>query len=460
MKRVRVSRHFLIAWAGQLVSNLGSRLSSFALGLWILRATGSTTQFAVTFIITTIPVILASPFAGAFADRWDRRRIMMLCDALAAVFTILLTVLSAAGHLVVWDIYLVAGLTALLDCFRTPAFSASIPLIVTGGQLPRANGMVQTGGAAAAIIGPPLAGVLVNSISMHGVLLIDALTFVVGVVTMALVAIPRPLTDTAKNSAGFWQEAVTGWRHVRRRVALLGLLGLYVFDHFVFAVASVLIVPLLLTFSTPAMVGSQYALSSCGLLLGGVALTAWGGPRKQINGVLLFSFFGGLCLAAHGLRPSFALVAAAGFVLFVLLAVIEASNASLWQTKVPSELQGRCFAVQQLFLNVAMAVGYCVAGPLSDHVFAPLLNEGGLLAGSVGLCIGVGPGRGIGLMFIILGALMSLVALGAYSLPAIRTLDEWQSVLSPQRESAVADSMYLSSGVIPDAQADVNAWLE
>jgi MFS family permease len=336
----------------------------------------------------------------------------------------LLTVLSAVGVLAVWHVYVVAGSTALLDSFRSPAFSASIPLTVTRTQLPRANGLVQTGGATAAIIGPLVAGVLVSSISMHGVLLVDALTFAVGAITLALAAIPCSMRVNSKDRTAFLHEAGSGWQYVRQRPTLRSLLGIYVFDYFVFAVASVLIVPLLLSFSTPAMVGTQYAISACGLLLGGVAMTASGGPRKQMNGVLLSSALGGMCLAVHGLRPSFTLVAVAGFVLFMMLPVIEASNASLWQSKVPSHLQGRCFAVQQLLLNIAMAVGYCIAGPLSDHVFGPLLDERGLLAGSVGKLIGVGPGRGIGLMFIILGASMTLVAVGVYCVRVVPKIGE------------------------------------
>jgi len=184
------------------------------------------------------------------------------------------------------------------------------------------------------------------------------------------------------------------------------------------------IAPLLLSFSNASRVGMQYAISGSGLLLGGVAMTVWGGPRKRINGVLIFSALAGTCAAAHGLRPSFTLIAVAGFVLFLMLPVIAASSSSLWQAKVPAGLQGRCFAIQRAVFYASTVFGYFLAGPVSERVFEPLLARGGPLAGSVGLIIGVGPGRGLGLMFIILGTVMTLTALTAYSVPAIRQLDE------------------------------------
>lgn len=430
MNWLAASRNFVLVWAGQLVSNVGSRLSGFALGLWVLRTTGSTTLFAVTFIAAAVPAILVSPFAGALVDRWNRRRIMIICDVLSAASMAILAILLGTGHLAVWHIYIVVGATSLLDSFRSPAFSASVPLIATRDQLPRANALVQTGAAAAAIIGPLLAGALVSLITFYGVLTIDALTFVVGAVTLGLAKIPHISPISSEKGVHLLREAATGWRYIQQRHGFLGLLAVFGFNHFVFAMASVLIVPLLLSFSTPALVGLQYAISGCGLLLGGLVMTALGGPAKQINGVLLYTSLGGLCLAAHGLRPSFTLIAVTGFLLFMMLPVIDASNTSLWQSKVPAHLQGRCFAIQQLLLNAAMAVGYCLAGPLSDHVFEPLLSRPGPLSDSVGIIIGVGPGRGIGLMFIILGMSMTSVAIKAYCMPAIRNIHELEEAFS------------------------------
>jgi hypothetical protein len=182
--------------------------------------------------------------------------------------------------------------------------------------------------------------------------------------------------------------------------------------------------PLLLSFSNPALVGVQFAISSGGILLGGLAISAYGKTNRRIEGVLLCTFLAGIGVALHGLRPSFALAASAGFFLFVTFPVAAALKNALWQTKVPAHLQGRVFSIQQVATNAATPIGYCLAGPLSEFVFEPLLKPRGLLAGSVGQVIGVGPGRGIGLMFILLGILMIVAAITAYGVRAIRYIDE------------------------------------
>ncbi|KAB8044175.1 MFS transporter [Janthinobacterium rivuli] len=433
-------RDFLLIWFGQMTSGIGSRLSSFALGIWVLRTTGSTTQFALIFVAMAVPALLIAPFAGALVDRWDRRRIMLCCDLVSASAQLVLAALLMHSQLAIWHIYLCVGATALANAFHGPAYASSIPLLVPHGQLSRVNGLVQTGGAIAQVAGPLLAGVLVSLISLPGVLLIDALSFVAAFIAMLLARIPRPPRSQDSAGQSLWREAATGWRYVRERNSLFGLLLVFGTCNFLFGIAAITITPLVLSMADPALLGVQMSIGGAGLLLGGVLMAASGGMKKRINGVLGFSLLAGLALAAHGLAPSFVLVTAAGFVFFLTLPVISASNDSLWQSKVPPGLQGRCFAIQRVLSEAAMPVGYCLAGPLAEHVFEPLLMPGGALAGSVGQLIGTGAGRGMGLMFIVLGLAMSLVAMLAYSIPALRRADELPDAWTQPPPAAEGDA--------------------
>jgi DHA3 family macrolide efflux protein-like MFS transporter len=448
MSWLRDCRDFVIIWTGLMISAVGSGLSTFALGLWVLRETGSTTQFALTFLATALPAIAVSPLAGAVADRYDRRQIMIISDFASAAVTFALAALLMAGHLDVWHVYVGVGASALFDAFRSPAFAASIPQLVPRERLENANAVVQTANAVAAIVSPLLAGAMVGSLSFAVVLAVDGATFVAGLVTLLFAAIPKVVRVTRAANVGALVEALAGWRYVQQSPGLVGLLAIYATNYFVFAMACVLIAPLLLTFATPAMLGVQYAIGGVGLFLGGLLVTALGGPKKRINGVLGYSALGGLALAVHGLRPSFTLVTVAGFVLFLTMPTITSSSTALWQTKVPLDLQGRCFAIQHLVFHVVTALGYLLAGPLSDLVFEPALSAHGVLAGSIGALIGVGPGRGIALMFILLGATMSTVAIAAARVPAIRHVDGLPDATVPVAERS--DSK-LSAGVPQEA---------
>lgn len=426
MSRLPGLRDFLLIWAGQLVSGVGSRLTSFALGLWVYRATGSETRFAMVFIAMAVPAVLVSPLAGALVDRWDRRRTMIACEATSAAVMAVLAILFATDTMAMWHVYAGVGISGLANAFLQPAYAASIPLLASPDQLTRVNGMVQTGNAVALVGGPALAGVLMGLFPMTTVLLVDALTFVVGGIALIAARVPRPARGPSPEDANLWHEAATGFRYVRDRPGLLGVLTLLGLSNFFFGIASIAITPLVLSISggSETMLGLQMSIGCSGLLIGGLIMTVWEGPRSRIRCMLGFSLLAGVFLFLHGLAPSFTLVCAAGFALFLTIPFTNSANAALWQTKVPVDLQGRCFAIQRVLSEAAMPLGYCLAGPLAEHAFEPMLAPGGALAGSLGLLIGTGPGRGIGLMFIVLGVLMMLVVLAAYGVRSIRRVEQ------------------------------------
>ncbi len=417
-------RDFLVLFGGQVVSAIGSRLSTFALGIWVLRTTGSTTDFALTYLAMDLPLLLVSPLAGVAADRLDRRRLMMACVSVGALAMFALASLLALHQLALWHVYVGVAVISICQGFHSPTFAASIPLLVDEKQLPRVNGLVQTGSAIATIVGPLLAGVLVNTIALQGVLAVDGATFLVALAGIALSHVPRPPKSAQPAAPGLGREAAAGWRYVRSREGLVGLLVVEALQNFIFSIAGVLITPLLLSFASPALVGLQFAIGGAGLLLGGLALAAVGAPKRKVPAMLACMALAGVMLAAHGLRPSFTLVSVAGFLMFASMPIGEALNVSLWQTKVPSELQGRCFAIKQMLSNGLSPIGYALAGPLAEHVFEPLLAVHGPLAAWIGPAIGTGPGRGTGLLFIVLGSLMSLVPLAAFGAARIRRVDD------------------------------------
>jgi hypothetical protein len=153
-------------------------------------------------------------------------------------------------------------------------------------------------------------------------------------------------------------------------------------------------------------------------------MSSWGGPRRRIVGVLGFEFISGLCFMLIGLRPSFWPTAIGAFCAHVTIAIVSGANQAIWQSKIEPSAQGRVFAAQQVVAHAAAPLAYLLAGPLADKVFEPLLTSGGLLAGSIGHIVGTGSGRGIGLLFIVMGAVKMAVAAAGYGSPRVRLIEE------------------------------------
>ncbi len=434
-------RTFLVIWFGQLVSTLGSGLTGFALGVWIYQETGSTTLFAFNLLAFAVPNLLVSPFAGALVDRWDRRRIMILSDTGAGLSTLVVAVLYFSGGLEVWHVYILTALNSAFSAFQWPAYSAVTTLLVPKSQLGRAGGMVQIGEAISALASPAIAGVLFVTVGIQGVVMVDFATYLVAILTLLVVRVPRPpATEAGAEGRGsLLHEAAYGWRYIVARKGLLGLLIIFAATNFLTSLWNPLLPPMILEMSSPAMLGYLASVVGVGMLLGTLVMSAWGGPKRRIHGVLAFLMISGGFQMLLGVSPSLVLIAIAGFGAMFTMPIINGSSQAIWQTKVAPDVQGRVFAVRRMIAWSAMPLAYLVAGLLADRVFNPLLVEGGALAASVGQVLGVGPARGTGLLFVVSGLLSVVVAAAGYLYPHIHYLEDELPDAMPETPVATAD---------------------
>jgi DHA3 family macrolide efflux protein-like MFS transporter len=429
---------FTLIWFGQLISLVGSGLTSFALGVWVYQTTDSVTSYALMVLCTMAPNILLSPLAGVLVDRWDRRWAMVLSDTGAGLSTLtIVLLLSLAEGSELWPILLATAVSSAFSAFQWPAYAASTTLLVPKEQLGRANGLVQFAQAIGYIASPALAGFLVVRIKVQGVVLIDFATFAFAVTTLLLVRIPRPEAPAEEEmKRSLTHEIIFGLKYLTTRPGLMGLLTLFVMSNFSLGLIIALFTPMVLSFTDADVLGVMTSVGASGMLFGGGLMSVWGGPRRRINGVLGCMLLEGLALLISGMRPSVPLVTATAFGFFFFFPIDGACNDAIWQGKVAPEVQGRVFGMRSTIAMSSMVPAYALAGPLADKVFEPLLVAEGPLVASVGHIIGVGEGRGIGLMFTIAGLLTILAAVGGYLHPRIRRIeDELPDAIADETES-------------------------
>jgi MFS family permease len=417
---------FLIVWFGQLVSLTGSGLTSFALGVWVYKSTGSVTQFSLILLSAMLPCILISPVAGALVDRWNRRWCMIVSDSGAGITTAVLALLLATGSLEIWHIYLAVSLSSVFKAFQLPAYTASTSMLMPKKYLPRASCVVRSGEACAQLISPLLGGVLLGIVQLQGVILIDLATFLFALTTLLLVRFPNTKTAAVSEDgkASIWQDIVYGWTYIAVRPGLLVLLILFALDNFVSGVVEVLLTPLVLTFASVTELGTIQSIGGVGMVLGSLAMTIWGGPRSLICGIFAFDLFAHMSILAFGLRTSLPLFAVLNFLFFFSIPIINGCCDAIFLRKVAPEVQGRVFATIKMIWMSCIPLAYVVAGPLAERIFEPLMAKNGLLAGSIGEIIGVGPGRGIGLLFITMEIIAILVTVAAYRYPRLWFMED------------------------------------
>jgi len=418
---------FILIWVGQLVSITGSGLTGFTLGIWTYQRTGSATQYALIFTFTILPAVIISPFAGSLVDRWDHRRVLIVSHLGIGASTLLLALLLLAGRLEVWHIYLASAFQSALNTFQWLALSAAVTLVVPQRHLGRASGMTQLGESIARVVSPALAGVLLLSVRLWGVLLINCLTSLIAVLTLLVTRIPKLAAVPTKSQDGrdsLLRDVGYGWSYVTERRGLFGLLIFFALTNFLSGMVVVLSTPFILSFASAAALGMILSIAGAGMVVGSLVMSGWGGPKRRVNAVLGFEMLAGASIVLAGIGRSAALVAVATFVFSFSVATTLACSQAIWQSKIEPGVQGRVFAVRRMIAWSILPFAYVIAGPLADKVFTPLLVVGGPLAGTVGRVIGVGPGRGIGLLFVVMGTFVVLISAVGFLFPRLRLVEQ------------------------------------
>lgn len=429
-------RIFFIVWLGQLVSLTGSSLTGFALGVWVYRQTGSVTQFALISLCTVGPAIALAPLAGALVDRCSHRWTMLLSDTGAGLSLLAIASLLFAERLEIWHIYVATAISSTFGAFQWPAYNAATTLLVPKKRLGRASGMIQTSWAVGQLAAPLLGALMLEVVKLEGVILLDFASFLFAVVTLLSVRFPnseRRVMQEARKGLLFG-EVTYGWTYIVSRPGILALLVFFAAENFLIGIVEVLVTPLVLSFASTVTLGTILSVGGFGMLIGSLVMSLWGGPQRRMMAVFGFMMLCGLCTTVAGLVTSSLLLAVVAFLFFFGISIVNACGRVVLQKKVALSVQGRVFALQLAVQGASLPFGYVVAGPLADYVFEPLMAGHGFLADSLGLLIGVGPGRGIGLMFVVVGLLTMVVTVVAYRYPRLRQVEDELPDATPDHE--------------------------
>ncbi len=443
---------FTIVWAGQIVSVLASNMSGFALSIWAFQKSGSATVLGVIQLSFILPFLLISPIAGAMVDRYNRKLMMMVSDLGAVLATAAILVLNAAGQLQTWHLCATSVVYGLSACFQWPAYMAAISVMVPKEKYGRANGMMSLIDSGPAVFSPILAGALLPLIGLTGILLIDVVTFFLAIGALLVVHVPQP-EKTEEGQAGkgsLLSEAIYGFKYILARRSLLSLLLVILALNLVQGFSGALFTPMLLlrTDNNSAALGAVQSAFAIGGVVGGLIVSAWGGFKKRIRGMLLgwamYAVFG---LILFGLGRSLYVWIPIAVLASVSFPLTQSASNAIWQSKVAPDIQGRVFSARRLIAWMVDPIMPVVAGLTADYVTEPAMQAQGGLSHTFGWLVGTGPGAGMSLQFIISGVAYLGIILLAWFIPVIRNVE---TILPDHDQMKKAVEESLPVGVISE----------
>lgn len=407
-------------------------MSEFALTLWAWSLTGSATALALVGFFSLLPRIFISLFAGIIVDRANRKHLMILGDAIAAASTVAILILHLSGNLAIWHLYLAASVNGGFGQIQQLAYSTSITLLVSPQNYTRANSMNSAVHYGSNIFAPAIAGVLYPIIGLGGILPIDLATFIVAIATLIWIRIPQPVReqrkqgDKAKGKLNvWWQEITFGIRYIWQRDGLRTLLVITALFWFAHDLGGAIGDPMILARSdnNSQVLGAISSAAGIGGVTGAVVLSAWGGTKRRVNGMLAGFMGAGVAKTVFGLGRSLTVWLPAQFCSSLNFPLLGSSETALWMEATPPELQGRVFAANSLVLQLVSAIASLIAGPLSDRVLEPAMQSETILSFLFAPIFGNGSGAGMALLYVVCAiAMFSIGAIG-FKLPQLRRLE-------------------------------------
>jgi len=356
--------------ASQAVSLFGSSLVQYAILWYITLETNSGLMMALSIIFGFLPTFFLSPFAGVWADRFDRKKLIMLSDLGIALATLVLFTVFRLGYQGIWMLFLISAIRSVGTAIQSPAVSAFLPQIVPEGQLMRANGLLASFQSAIALVSPLVSGALMSLWAIEYIFLIDVVTCILAVLFLLTLKIAPHAKALEKQALSYWHDMRQGFSYIRDH-RLVRSLFLFFALFFILVSPAAFLTPLQVarTFGEDVwrLTAIEVAFSS-GMLLGGLLMSVWGGFKNRIHSMILSVYLIGINQILLGVVPWFWIYVAVMVVVGVTLPIFNTPAMTLLQEKVDEAFLGRVFGVLSMISSGFMPLAILVFGPLADRV--------------------------------------------------------------------------------------------
>ena len=420
-------RGFLLLWGSQTVSELGTAMTDYAVIIWVYSQKGTASSVTLLTLCVFMPTILFRFIAGTAADRWNKKRIMLLADLVAACGTAAVFALYSFSALRIWHLYLINILLSFMNAFQVPASFVATSMLVPKEHYTRVSGLQGLSGSIVSILAPALGSLLLAFGGLKVVLVCDLATFAVAfLVLLFLIRIPEP--ERARETAGepFLQSCLNGIRWLREHKALLHLtLFLTVINFFAKLGNDGMLSPFVLgrTGNNQPVLGMVESSVALGLLAGSLLMTALKPAKKKTKVIFITCavVFSGNIVQGLSLQPW--IWCAAGFVSYLFAVIMNANETAVVREQVPVELQGRVFSAKDTLQNCSIPLGLFLGGFLADHAFEPFMASDSAVQRVLSRFFGTGTGAGIALIFVLVGIIGMVICLTRLRKKLYRTLD-------------------------------------
>ena len=421
-------RNFILLYIGQVISQLGSGVTSFAVIIWAYSESGKVMASSLLAICSTVPYLIVSLLGGAVADNVNKKKIMLICDTVAAAGSLVILLCFLGNSLSLWILCIINVISGFMNAFQAPASQVAVSLLIDKEDYARVGGVQSIIGSVVGILTPVLAAGLLGIGGLGLIIIVDLSTFLFAfLMLLFFVKIPDIVSNESRTSLPeLWYSMKEGIGFIKKEHGIRLLLVMYSVLNFMGAISfDSMYSPLLLarTGNNEMVVGIVSAFMAAGIMMASIFLMVSKTPEKKLPIMYVGSF---MCLAGimlFGMGRNIYWWCAVVFIGCFGAPIYQTYQTVILREKVSIDMHGRIFGVQGMITQMLTPIGYLVGALLADYVFEPFM-QGGRANKVLSLIVGSGNGAGIGLIFVIAGALGIVILAILRRSSKIKELDE------------------------------------
>lgn len=375
--------------ASQMISLFGSALVQYAIMWHITLETKSGIMMTISIISGFLPSFFLSPFAGVWADRYNRKLLVILSDSFIAISTLIVAIIFLAGYEAFWLFFAVSAIRSIGSAVQSPAISAILPQLVPTDELTKVNAVNGSLQSFITLISPMVSAALLTMADIEIVFFVDVITAAIAVLILLLfLQIPVHAKASKKQTVSYFDDMKAGYQYIKNHGFVKRF---FIFGTFfmIFSAPVAFLTPLQVTRSFGDDVWRLTAIEitfSVGMMLGGLLIASWGGFKNRLHTMVLSSIVVGAGTFALGIIPNFWIYIFFMVIIGVAMPIFNTPAMVILQQRVEGDYQGRVFSIMSMLASIVMPMAMLIFGPLADIIsIESLLVTTGILI--IILCI-------------------------------------------------------------------------
>ena len=415
-----MSKKVYVLWFGQTLSWTGSAMSFFAIGVWIFETTGRASALSTILFTVGIVGVVTGPFGGVLADRFPRKQLIISFDLVIAFLMCVIGYFAINDKLTIAMLIPFALAFGIFEIAHWTTWSAFLGDVVKKQHVTKISALFESAEAFSVLLGPIGGALIYSYFGLSGVILVDLITCFIGIVTISLFKSEKQIKITKLSFKNIYLDLHEAYVWLKNQKGLLTLVSILSISNFFWGFTTVLLPPIVLTFSDARGLGIIESTIGLAFLVGSIISLRYSEYLQgNIKLAIQCGLLGGISLIFGSLRPSIFLLCIFGIISGVSGTVQYTISSGAWLAITNSDIRGRALALRGTIAQMLRPIGVLIAGPLGDYLEFSFYPDNIELLSPI---IGTGPGRGYALLFLLVGILYICVWLINYQNKNLKNL--------------------------------------